>query len=151
MKQSGYSLIESMVVLALLSTIAFISVLGQQAESERAKVKRGITSLTSLTAYARQLAIVEARTVEIHPTPQGWGIPGSHEIVAPNARWRGFRPPPIRFYSLGDSDNGTWVVCAAPFQAAKGLVLSRSGRTRRTQDSDQDGQHEMASGRAIQC
>lgn len=151
MKHAGHSLIESLLVLALLSTIALFAVMGQQQQSERARVQTSLSSLASLSAMARQLAIIQGHEVEIQPIATGWAIPGHHQVASEHARWAGFRRPPIRFYPSGASDNGTWIVCAPTFLEPRGLVLSRTGRTRRTQDRNRDGRDEMANGRPIEC
>lgn len=151
MKNYGYSLLETLTVLSLISLLALASVFSVQNSSEQNRVRNGLSELFALTAQARQLAITQAKEVLIEWDQGRWQIAGVAQAQTPFARFAGFRPPPVRFYADGSATNGTWVICAPPYQKPRGLVLSRNGRARVTQDRDGDGRDEAPSGQPLGC
>ncbi len=151
MKNAGYSLLESLVVLSLIGILSISAVVGIHGESERSRVSQGLQEMFALTSLARQLAITRNQAVEIERNGQQWRIAGVAVAQTNYARFRGFRPPPIVFYPNGSSSNGTWTLCAPPYAQPRGLVLSRNGRARTTQDRDEDGVDESASGQPLVC
>lgn len=140
-----------MVVLSILGTLCVAATLGAYQHSEQTRVHQGLSDLFSLVASARQQAIMSGEIIEVRPLPRGWEIAGGSRIYTRFAQWRGFRSPPIRFYPNGQSDNGTWTLCAPPFERPRALILSRTGRARTSLDRDQDGRDEAASGQPLTC
>ena len=74
MRELGYSLLESMVVLAIISVLAIAATANVFSNQESQRVEQGLRSLYSLSQAARQLAITEAREVVVEQSPHGWRI-----------------------------------------------------------------------------
>lgn len=151
MREMGYSLLESMVVLAIISVLAIAATANVFSSQESQRVEQGLRSLYSLSQSARQLAITQARTVVVEQSPQGWRIRDGAIAHQVQADFRGFRGRRVRFYPDGSSDNGSWTLCIPPYKNPRGLVLSKTGRARVTQDKDSDGLDEGANGMPIEC
>lgn len=63
MRETGYSLLESMTVLAIISVLAIAATANVFSNQESQRVDQGLRSLYSLSQAARQLAITQAREV----------------------------------------------------------------------------------------
>lgn len=120
-------------------------------QSEQSRVSQGLSDLFSLVASARQQAIMTAQPVQIQPFDQGWEIAGGPRVYTDFAQWRGFKAAPIRFFANGHSDNGSWVLCAPPFEQPRALILSKTGRARTSLDRNNDGHDESAAGSPLRC
>lgn len=151
MREVGYSLLESMVVLAIISVLAIAATADVFSNQESQRVEQGLRSLYSLSQAARQSAITEAREVVVEQSPHGWRIRDGAIAHAVQAEFRGFRSSRVRFYPNGSSDNGSWTLCIPPYQHPRALVLSKTGRARVTQYTDGDGLDERANGKPIEC
>ena len=111
MREVGYSLLESMVVLAIISVLAIAATANVFSNQESQRVEQGLRSLYSLSQAARQLAITEAREVVVEQSPHGWRIREGAIAHQVQAEFRGFRGSRVRFYPNGSSDNGSWTLC----------------------------------------
>ena len=151
MRETGYSLLESMTVLAIISVLAIAATANVFSNQEALRVDQGLRSLYSLSQAARQLAITQAREVLVEQSPNGWRIRNGAIAHPVQAEFRGFRGSSVRFYPDGSSDNGSWLLCIPPYQHPRALVLSKTGRARATQDKDGDGRDEGANGKPIEC
>ena len=151
MRETGYSLPESMTVLAIISVLAIAATANVFSNQEALRVDQGLRSLYSLSQAARQLAITQAREVLVEQSPNGWRIRGGAIAHPVQAEFRGFLGSSVRFYPDGSSDNGSWLLCIPPYQHPRALVLSKTGRARATQDKDGDGRDEGANGKPIEC
>ena len=68
--------------------------------------------------------------------------------------WRSFRNRSyLRFTATGLTDwqNGNFLICKTAAQHARQLILNSAGRMYFSRDSDGDGIHEDARGRAVSC
>ena len=150
MRAVGYSLLESMVVLAIISVLTIAATANVFSNNESQRVEQGLRSLYSLSQAARQLAVTEARKWWLNKvlTDGRFGGAIAHQV---QADFRGFRGSRVRFYPDGSSDNGSWTLCIPPYQHPRALVLSKTGRARVTQDTDGDGLDEGANGKPIEC
>ena len=151
MRETGYSLLESMTVLAIISVLAIAATANVFSNQESQRVDQGLRSLYSLSQAAHQLAITQAREVLVEQSPNGWRIRNGAIAHSVQAEFRGFRGSSVRFYPDGSSDNGSWTLCIPPYQHPRALVLSKTGRARVTQDKDGDGRDEGANGKPIEC
>jgi type IV fimbrial biogenesis protein FimT len=79
----------------------------------------------------------------------------SLDIAPSKLAWRGFQGKVLTYESFGTSyaGNGTFTYCTEGMEQKfrRQVVVSRSGRARKSQDYNGDGIHETASGGQITC
>ncbi|WP_420550375.1 GspH/FimT family pseudopilin [Litorivicinus lipolyticus] len=155
-KNAGFSLLESLIVVALIALLATLATSGGQSSLERVRVHQQRAALSKLLMLARATAITRASPVQVDRIDGQWWLLDARGAPlqtanAEHARWRGFLALPIQFSADGGASNGSLWFCVAPFEHARGLTLSRAGRLRRSTDRNHDGVHETGAGTAIDC
>lgn len=179
MRQSGYTLVELMVTVAVLSIIIGVVVPGARGFINHSLLTKEINELSALARLARFRAMEEQTEVVVCPTQDytncisnwtyasmafydvnGDGKHGSDETLlgATERLHHSLKidapSQPIVFDTRGGSNiTATLTLCDDTQQAAKavGLIINGYGKIAIARDSDGDGVNENHAGNALSC
>ncbi|NRA53764.1 MAG: type II transport protein GspH [Gammaproteobacteria bacterium] len=184
LSKQGFSLINLLVVTAIIAIAVFVAVPGLSAALKQTRVASEYNQVLTLVDTARQYALINRSYVTMCPSSDGeicsrdWmagilvfvdrnndQVLGADDLLIQYARhrssqvkltWRAFRRHHyLNFSSLGWTDhyNGTFRFCIEgdDLRFNRALIVSKTGRIRKSTDRNRDGVHEDASGRVLRC
>lgn len=179
--QTGWSVIQILMTLAIIGILTITLMPAWQTLIKNTRMNRQIQDVLQTLYLARNEALRQSVTITLCPyiSTTQCGTDWSLGILAfvdasqnrqPNMesylfhtepladgselRWEGF--PSHRYLSLlpnGNSHNGTFVLCdlGRSSQGARGLIISKTGRIKLTQDALGDGIHRDRNGDPLSC
>ncbi|MBF7071779.1 GspH/FimT family pseudopilin [Glaciecola sp. MH2013] len=175
----GLTLVEAMIVLAILSIISTVGIPSFIKMITHARVTSDLNEINSLMRFARFKAIDEERLVVLCPAADyqqcgsDWNVP---KIVFFDLNYNDYRDPDeailisseavektlrmssnrrmIKFYESGVTASPASIkICTdeGDLEFTRQLTLSLQGKIKLSKDRNRDGIHEGSSGAALNC
>lgn len=182
--EQGMTLVESMLVLALLGTLTAVALPGLGDLMDGTRADTAIRSVAGHIALARSTAVAQSQRVTFCPSTDqlrctgGWTqgsmvftdrngdrrVNQDDEVIRvggplPQGQtlvWRAFQNRAYLQMEPGgfmryQSGNFTWCPASGKAAHARQLVVNATGRTRWSEDTNNDGRHEDSSGNPLRC